>query len=217
MTHILVAANGTIDDTHIPRRLTPFDPQHIIGANGGTRHLLALGLQPDTVIGDLDSLPADLLDRLREEGVTLEEHSPDKDETDLELALLYAVNHFTDPYIVIIGAAGQRIDMTLANLLLLSHEALRPAHIEIWRRAQTLRLLNPPSDTFHGSPGDTLSLIPLNGDVNHITTRGLKYALSNGTLTFGPARGVSNIMTAEEAAIAFESGLLAAIHTPGKA
>jgi thiamine pyrophosphokinase len=60
----------------------------------------------------------------------------------------------------------------------------------------------------HGQPGDTVTLLPLGQDAVGVTTAGLEWALDDDTLAFGPARGVSNVMTTETARVALREGLL---------
>jgi len=89
---IIIFANGVIAQPAewLARQVRPEDL--IIAANGGTRHALAAGLMPHHVIGDLDSLPADLRTRLTAQGTIFHPHPPAKNETDLELALLWAAS-----------------------------------------------------------------------------------------------------------------------------
>ena len=83
---------------------------------------------------------------------------------------------------------------------------------------QTIYVLRPGLHTFHGQPGDTISLIPLSASVADIETRDLKYPLRKETLYFGPARGVSNVLeTADTGQVSFPSGMLLAVHTVGRA
>jgi thiamine pyrophosphokinase len=168
------------------------------------------------VIGDLDSLDEEELTKLVNADTDMVEVPAQKDETDLELALLYAVEHGARD-IVVLGAFGDRIDMSLSNLLLLTHPNFRSVHIAYWYGKQTAWLIRPPGDEIHGQSGDTCSLIPLQGDAEGITTQELYYPLKDERLVFGPARGVSNVLTASIARVALDSGLLLAIHSPEEA
>jgi thiamine pyrophosphokinase len=213
MIRTIIFANGELAEPDSVRdRLQPDDV--LIAADGGARHCLALGLTPHRVVGDFDSLTANELAELRGHGVTVEQHPRGKDETDLELALL-AAQRLGAAHIAILGALGGRLDMTLANILLLAHPQLAELRIEIWHGAQTAWLIRPPGDEVTGQPGDTLSLIPLNGDAAEVTTRGLHYPLRGETLAFGPARGVSNVLIAATARVSLGSGLLLAVLTKG--
>ena len=181
----------------------------IIAANGGTRHALAAGMLPDVVIGDLDSLGADERVHLVAVGAQLISFSPRKDETDLELALLYAVDVGATE-IVILGALGGRLDQTIANLLLLALPELSGIDVRIVDGPQTAYLIRPGSSpvTVQGAPGDTVSLLPLSGDATGVTARGLEWSLDGATLCFGRARGVSNVLREHQASIELAAGLL---------
>jgi len=139
-----------------------------------------------------------------------------KDEIDLELALLAAVRHGA-AWLRVIGAVGDRIDQTLANIALLALPALEGIDARVVSGRQTLWLLRPGRHTVHGAPGDTLSLLPFVPGVEGITTEGLEYPLRDEPLAFGPARGVSNVLTVPEACVSFKAGLLVAVHTVGRA
>jgi len=182
----------------------------LIAADGGARHALALGLTPHVLIGDLDSLDADQQTRLRAAGTRFIVHPPAKDETDLELALLYAVEQDADP-IVVLGALGGRLDQMLANVLLLTMPALAGRDVRIVDGPQAAFVVRDEA-TLAGRPGDTVSLIPLGGAAHGVATDGLLYALNDGSLPFGPALGVSNQMTTDRAHVRVRDGLLLCVH-----
>ena len=85
------------------------DGDVLLCADGGARAAMALGLQPRCVIGDFDSLNNDDLQRLAHQGTELQRHPVHKNETDLELALLYAVS-IGSHEIIVLGALGGRFD-----------------------------------------------------------------------------------------------------------
>ncbi|MBU1660849.1 MAG: thiamine diphosphokinase, partial [Chloroflexi bacterium] len=200
----LIFANGVLD--HLPIEIQPDD--FIIAADGGARHCLALGLIPAMVVGDFDSLTADELTSLEAAGAELIRHPARKDETDLELALLQAIELGASE-VVILGALGARWDMTLANLLLLAHPNLRHPHIRVLAGHQEITLLRAGETVeLRGQPGDTVSLIPLRGDARGITTEGLEYPLDRGGLKFGATRGISNVLLRQRASVTLEDGLL---------
>lgn len=207
---ILIFANGIIDQ---PDWIRPFfvDARAVIAADGGTRHLLALDRLPDVVIGDLDSLPEGTRARLDAHGTTILRYPPDKDETDLELALLYAAGRFPDDPLLIFGGFGGRVDQTLANILLLAHPALGGRDIRFVEARETAWLVTGETRVI-GAPGDTVSLLPLGGEARVAKTTGLRWPLRDEALVFGPARGISNEMTAAEATVSLASGKLLVIH-----
>jgi len=213
----IVLANGSLTDApRLRARLQGWAGAAVIAADGGLAHAQALGLTVGTVVGDLDSLDPPTRARLQRDDVRLEHHPAEKDETDLELALLTAVRQGADA-IAILGAWGGRLDMSIANLLLLLHPALAGIRVELWDGDQTAWVLRPPGGEVGGSPGDTLSLIPLGEEATGVTTAGLAYPLRGETLPIGPARGVSNVLEAAQASVRLTAGALLAIHSPGRA
>lgn len=206
---VLIFANGEMEFIAWTR---PFLSQssQIIAADGGSRHLFRLGVLPDVVIGDMDSLPDEVLAWLVEAETEQIRYDPVKDETDLELALLYA-RQFGEE-ILLFGALGGRLDQMLANILLLTHPALADCSITLVEAYERAWLISGRMG-FDGQAGDTVSLIPLGGDVVVKETTGLRWPLIDSVLSFGLARGVSNVMTAVSASVEVASGKLLCIHT----
>jgi thiamine pyrophosphokinase len=211
--HALVFANGVPPEPGATLQLAR-SADLVLCADGGTRHAHTLGIHPHVVIGDMDSLPSELRSMLQAAGTQFQEHPPRKDETDLELALLYAAGQGATR-ITVVGVRGGRIDHELANLLLLAHPRLDGLDVRLIAENQEIRLLRREG-RFQGATGDLLSLLPIGGDVHGIVTDGLEYALRDETLHFGPARGISNVFTEPEVCVRLRSGLLLAVHTHGQ-
>jgi len=204
----IIIANGQIHDGDFLRSLVaPTDL--VICADGGVSNALALGLQPQVVIGDLDSFDSDLQAQLEGKGCQVLVYPARKDETDLELALYYAIDIGVDE-ILILGALGGRIDQTLANVLLLALPELRSVRVKILDGRQEVFLIRDEA-LVEGQVGDTLSLLPLTEEVTGIYAEGLEYSLENGTLYLGPTRGVSNTLAAPQARVRIGQGLLLAV------
>jgi len=210
----LILVNGELYKPDILRnriRAETFDL--VLGADGGARYAYTFNVTLNAIIGDLDSLSD-----LEQQGISNAEfvsYPTEKDKTDLELALLYAKEQGANQ-IVMVGAMGGRMDMTIANILLITHASLSSCRIEVWHGEQTGWVIKPPGEDISGYPGDTVSLMPLGGDASGITTKGLKYSLKDEELTFGSARGISNLLEEPSAHIKLSEGLLLAIHTPGQ-
>lgn len=209
----IIFANGELDDLQQARDLLRPDDL-IIAANGGTRHALAAGATPHVIIGDLDSLSRDDRARAQARGAQMFPFSPRKDETDLELALLHAVRQGATE-IVILAALGGRLDQTIANVLLLTLPALQGVDVRIVEGAQEAFLVREREEEtlIEGRPGDTVSLIPLGADAIGVTTAGLEWQLHEDTLHLGPARGVSNVLTTEQARVRVRRGMLLCVVT----
>lgn len=185
----------------------------LIGVDGGTRHMLALDLRPDWVIGDLDSLTEEIRGELAESGTRFRHFAADKDETDLELALLHAAEAGSEP-LYVAAALGARLDQMLANILLLAHADLQEKRVVLIAPYQEAWLVRARAH-ITGKRGDRVSLIPLGGDVHVVSTGGLQWPLTDEWLRFGPARGVSNVLTSDEATVKIDAGLLLCVHADG--
>ena len=200
----VVIANGRLSHPAEDRaRMRPDD--WILAADGGLHNCRRLGLSPAVVIGDLDSIDTAELAALQ---ATVVRHPERKNETDLELALEYAVRHGAQE-VLILGALGDRWDQTLANALLLASPTLSEVRTWLADGSQQVTLARPGNSlVLHGHRGDTLSLLPLAGDAHGVTTEGLEYPLHEETLHFAATRGVSNTMLGTTARVHLKAGLL---------
>lgn len=213
----LIFANGDLNDGPAVRlALASVENPLVIAADGGARNALACDLTPHLIIGDFDSLTPAELRMFTANGADIQRHSPQKDETDLELVLLAAAERDCNP-ILVIGGIGDRLDQTLGNVYLLGLPALRGRDCRMVAGRQTAWLIYPGENTITGTPGDTLSLIPISDAVHGITTHNLQYPLKSETLRFGPARGISNVFTENSVRITFDDGILLIVHTIGRA
>ncbi|MGD2159015.1 MAG: thiamine diphosphokinase, partial [Anaerolineales bacterium] len=145
------------------------------------------------------------------QGADVFQHPTRKNETDLELAILYAVERDLDE-IIIFGASGARWDMTLANVLLLAHPRASNLMIKISDGRQNIYIVRDGETLeIDGNPGDTVSLIPLKGKVEGVTTTNLEYSLENSTLNFASTRGISNVLLDSQASVHITKGMLLTI------
>jgi thiamine pyrophosphokinase len=195
----------------------------VIAADGGARHAASLGVAIDAWVGDGDSLDADGLAALRAAGVPVERASPDKDESDTELAVRAAIRGGADGLVVIGALGGSRIDHALANIGLLAMPELADRHATLIDGHARIRLVRAPGPdglpVRHGLPGrtgDLVSLLPVGPGVTGVTTEGLAYPLRDEPLPEGPARGLSNVRTASAAAVTVRTGLLLVVESPAR-
>jgi thiamine pyrophosphokinase len=206
----IIFANGEFKDVQEARDLLRADDL-LIAVDGGTRHTWEVGVDPQRVIGDLDSLTPAEQNRLRSTGAQIMSVPPRKDETDLELALLYAASEGAES-IIVLAALGGRLDQTIANLFLLALPELDGIEVRVVEGPQVAFLIRDHA-LIEGQPGDTVSLIPLAGDADGVVTEGLEWPLDGDTLRFGPARGVSNLLKLPQASVRVRQGLLLCIVT----
>lgn len=206
---IVIFANGELPDLNQARSLLR-EADYIICADGGTRHALSLHLQPDLVIGDMDSAEKDQLQKLKEADVSIELFPSDKNETDLELAINHAIE-LGPKQILVMAALGGRLDQTLGNLTLLSDIRLLSFDVKLDDGVEEIFLCRNRVQ-IQGRSGDLVSLIPWQGPVSAVQTENLKWPLKSETLYPDKTRGISNEMVSDRASVSIGSGLLLVIH-----
>jgi thiamine pyrophosphokinase len=206
---IVIFANGEIPDLHKARLLLRRD-DYIICADGGTRHALALGLEPQLIIGDMDSASNEQLRQFQASAVPMERFSHDKDETDLELSIQRAID-LKPEQILILGALGGRLDQTLGNLALLNDPRLSIFDVKLDDGVEEVFICRNRAE-IRGKREDLVSLIPRLGAVSGIRTQYLKWPLNDETLYPDRTRGISNEMLGDTAFVSIDSGLLLIVH-----
>ena len=192
----------------------------VIAADGGWDKASALGILPDLLVGDADSLPEERFAELAAAGVPIERSPVAKDESDAELAVMAALRQGAR-HIIILGAlGGRRFDHTLANVGLLGLPGPGEAEVELLDETTRVRLLRAPAAEggastceLSGEVGDIVSLLPLGVPAFGITTEGLLYPLRGETLLPGPARGLSNVRIAADASVKLRQGSLLVVET----
>jgi len=179
----------------------------LICADGGANHAALSGRLPDQLIGDLDSITPEILNQCKNAGCVIQQFPCEKDETDLELALLCAEKQaglVNERDIWLYGATGKRIDHFMGNIALMLAYA---------RKGTRIRLVDPEHESWilqgresiRRSHGQELSLIALS-ERAVVTTEGLYYPLDQGVLFQDSPRGISNVFLGEEAVIEVHSG-----------
>lgn len=206
----VIFANGELPDPAAARAILRSDDT-LVAADGGLHHLQKLGLYPSLLIGDLDSVSAADLQPLADRDVSILRYPPEKDETDLELALEWAAAQGFGE-VVIAGALGGRLDQTLGNIFLLTWPRLAGIDLRLDDGLQEVFVIRYKTDLY-GAPGDLLSLLPLFGPAKGIVTHGLRYPLRGETLVPERTRGISNELLSDRASISLEQGCLLCIHS----
>ena len=206
---IVVITTGEADPT--VRERLPTDAR-VVAADGGVDVALAFGLRVTAAVGDFDSVTPTGLAAVERADARIVRHPAAKDATDLELALDTALELGAE-HIVVVGAAGGRLDHLVAGLLLLGHARYAGVEIDALLGPATVHVVRTER-ILEGEPGELISLLPLHGEVAGVVTEGLSYLLQGETLAPGSSRGVSNVFTERRARIAVTRGVLAAVR-PG--
>ncbi|HUO46792.1 MAG TPA: thiamine diphosphokinase [Acidimicrobiia bacterium] len=204
---VVVVAGGDPPPPRVVEALP--SPIVVIAADSGLTHARHLRLAVDLLVGDLDSITAE--ETALHPGLRVEPHSPDKDKTDLELAIEKAMA-LEPPEVIVVGGAGGRLDHLLANAALIASPKFANTPIRWLAGGSETRVVRN-SARFTGSPGDLVSLLAYGGAALGVTTSGLRWPLHQATLEPGSSWGVSNEMTRSAAEIELAGGVLLAIRT----
>ena len=171
-----------------------------IAADGGLGHMEQLGLTPDVILGDFDSL-----------GYVPQKANVfpvEKDDTDAMLAVRKGLELGCSRFIFYGALEGPRLDHTVANFQTLQFLADRGAQGFLVGKDTVVTVIKNGSIYFPALPEGIVSVFCLGADAHGVTIRGLQYPLENGTLTAGFPLGVSNHFVGENAEISVEDGSL---------
>lgn len=210
---ILIVANAPVFPDRRMQQLAT-QANSIIAADGGAHALQRAGIQPHILIGDLDSVSDIHVATLAGIGTEIRRFRREKDETDLELALMAAVE-LGATHIDLCCVLGGRWDHTFATIALLTMPILKDIQVCIYADNQVLQIVRD-SVYIEGQPEHLVSLLPLTPEVTGITTDGLQYPLVDATLYFEHSRGVSNVMTHAPARVSISSGILLIVRHDSK-
>ncbi len=201
----LIFGNGSIHDYDIVKKYLCKD-SIIICCDGGMRHALVLDIIPDFIIGDLDSAKGEDIDYFKRKNVEFFEFPSEKDKTDMEIAVQFAINKGNSE-IYLFGALGSRIDHSLANMHILKLCCDNGIKAFIVDEKNVITMTNSKIE-INGNKGDIISLIPFTPSVENVTTNGLYYKLENAVLYAESSRGISNVMLENKASVDLSKGIL---------
>ena len=206
-----MVAHGDVD----PRDRAHLDGADlIVAADGGTLALERWGFVPHAIVGDLDSLGVERAAEYAAQGVTVVPYSPEKDESDLELAIAHAIEGKADELVLLGILGGARFDHELANTLLIAGDQFRGRRMRAVHGDVTVRALRGGEEiALEGAPGDLVTLLAVGGDAEGVRTHRLRYPLAHERLAFGAARGLSNLVVSAGASVTCERGVLLVIET----
>jgi thiamine pyrophosphokinase len=185
----------------------------VIAADGGLDRAVALGLEADVVIGDLDSVSPEALDRAEASGARVVRHPTAKDATDLALALDEAVRLGARRVLLVASAEG-RLDHLLSSVLLICSDRYAGLELDALVGDSLLQVVHRER-TMHGAPGELVTLLAVGGPAEDVTTEGLAYPLAGETLESGSSRGVSNVFADTVARVRLTQGVLLAVRPDG--
>lgn len=186
----------------------------VIAADGAAAFLTSQGIRPSVVIGDLDSLPADIIESLAGSGVEFKRYPIRKDATDGELAVVEAL-HRGAGEVLLAGALGA-LDHTLGHLAILRRLAADGVDARLVSPQLTVRVLVAPAESpLDSAPLTRVSLVALGGDAL-VTLEGLEYPLVRETLPWDTCLGLGNAIAASPSAVLVHEGTVAVLVASGE-
>ena len=174
----------------------------LIAADGGAKYFFDIGLTPQVIIGDMDSIDSDMWKNRSD--IEHIRYPADKDKSDAELAVEYALEHGYEQ-IILVSATGGRLDHTLGNIVLV---ASYPGRVAIFDGISTLVAVDKSEKcVLHGRIGAIVSLMPYSTGSLKVRTNGLKYPLQDERL-ISTTHGLSNELSQTETCVCVSNGVL---------
>ncbi|WP_225435205.1 thiamine diphosphokinase [Bacillus aerolatus] len=186
-----------------------------IGVDRGTLYLLNRGIIPQAAFGDFDSVTAEEWRLIQQQVEVVHQFPPEKDETDLEIALMKAME-MKPEQLFILGATGGRLDHFFGTMSLLTSKYIvgSDTQIEVVDRFNRLSICGPGTRKAWKDPNyKYFSFFPVSGEVTGFTLDGFKYPLENHTVQAGSTLYVSNELAGESGTFSFTGGILMVVRS----
>lgn len=204
----VIVAGGTIDTGFSLDFCKKENFKYIIGVDAGTKFLYENSIRPDVIVGDFDSLSPEILFYYEESGIPVRRFQPQKDASDMEIAVKTALDAGSTQ-LYILGGTGTRLDHVLSNIQTLAiPEKLGVRSFLIDANNRIRLLMQPLTIKKEQQFGKYVSFFPLTTVVTGVCLEGFAYPLNNHTFTSEDSLGVSNEIKEEEVRIAFKEGIL---------
>ncbi|WP_028243555.1 thiamine diphosphokinase [Pseudobutyrivibrio ruminis] len=211
---VFIIAGGTLNPDFAKGFIADhsFDKTLFIACDSGFESCLSLGVNPDIVVGDFDSISDDAYKKIEDTGAEVIKLNPIKDDTDTEFALCLAIKRTknTDE-IYILGGTGARIDHTLGNINLLGLGLKHDRDVILVDERNYILMLAPgwTLELEKGNQfGKYISVFPYAGIADGVTMKGFKYPLHRATLEGFNTLTVSNEIVDDFATIHVAEGYL---------
>ena len=186
----------------------------VVAADGAAAFLVSQGIRPDVVVGDLDSVSGETLEKLACDGVEVVRHPVRKNETDGELAVAEARRRGAVE-VLLAGALGA-LDHTLGHLAILRRLAAAGVAARLVSPQLTVRVFVAPAEShLDAEPPTRVSLVALGGDAL-VTLEGLDYPLVRQTLPWDSCVGLGNAVAVSSSRVVVHEGTVAALVASGE-
>ena len=179
----------------------------IIAVDSGVEHLFKLSLDPNTLIGDLDSISENSLDKVKKNGVDIIAFNSNKDQTDFELALNY-LEGVDKSIIYIIGGESGEIDHLLSIFLLIPSKSFFENIIWVYGDK---KIIFRKKLKLNVKKMSKFSIIPLS-DLSNLSIDGAEWNLENKNIQFGETTTLRNVANKDEINVNCDTGVFAFIY-----
>ncbi len=176
----------------------------LAAADSGAVAVHRAGLTPNLLVGDMDSVDGEVLEKVSAADTRVLRLPVEKDDSDTESAVKALCDRGFQE-IILLGATGSRLDHVLGSVMLISAAAASSPQVVLWDANNCCRLIK--AGAYHLSrTEDNVSVVPLSPDGLTLTLNGFYYPLQEDTILFGQSRGLSNVMVAQEGTISVHHG-----------
>lgn len=204
----LILANGSYGPLEAYRH--QLEAEIILCADGGANYAYLLNIIPDYIIGDMDSIKAEVRDYYSQKQVVFKKFPRQKDFTDTQLVIGLA-DELGATEIVLFGTLGDRLDHTLSNLYSSMDVCKKGKRVMHYSPELTIHIVADKLN-LQGEIGDLVSVLALTDQVVGLTERGFKYPLENVILEKTNPFAVSNSLVANQGEIELKDGIIAVFH-----
>ncbi|MCD7033824.1 thiamine diphosphokinase [Metabacillus sp. GX 13764] len=178
------------------------------GADRGVVYLADENIAMAKALGDFDSISKEEREELEQKGTNLSIYPSEKDKTDTELALDWAIEQKPDE-IYLFGTTGGRLDHLYANIFLLMKQFDEGVRIILADKNNEVTFFKEGSyEVRESSHFPYLSFIPFKSDVKELTLEGFKYPLHKRFVPFASTLCISNELIQPKGTFSFKSGIL---------
>ncbi len=202
MKSCIIIANGDSPKRGIIKYLQENGAKTIIAADGGANSAYKLGITPNYIIGDFDSIKPKVKEYFSDKSEIFKYDR--QDDTDVEKALKFAIEKKYET-VYLLGGTGNRMDHSICNLGIVLKYFSQIKIILLHGKT----ILNPYSENIilQTIPNETISLYAFD-DKTKITSKGLKYPLNNSTLRFGVSESTSNVALGNKVELEISGGII---------
>lgn len=197
----------------LPEYLQENRERTFIGVDEGVLYLQKRGITPEAAFGDFDSISEEDTARLSKQDIHMFSFDREKDMTDLELAIQWAIEQRPD-WIILYGATGGRLDHELINIQMLKLGLDRGIEMKIVDCKNEIFLKAQGTYTLEiDERYPYISFLPFSPRVKGITLDGFKYPLNKADLEWGSTLCISNELVTKKGTYSFDDGIIMVIRS----